>query len=290
MLTVIDEYSRFPFAIPCPDSESSTVIKCLTEIFAIFGTPGCIHSDNGPSLISAELKSFLLAHGIATSNSAVYNPRGNGQCERYNGVIWKTIELALYSKQLETAYWEQVLQESLHCIRTLLCTATNQTPHERLFSFQRQSATGSSLPSWLLNKGSVLVRRHVRRSKYEPLCDEVEIIDLNPSHARVRHPAGREQVVSLRDLAPLPNKLEHTDIISPNPMPFISVPDHIQSRVVTENNSSGPAIAIEERSAIAAPKHPGPDSVLNPTSQSPVSAVPRRSTRTIQPIDRYQAG
>ena len=28
MLTVIDEYSRFPFAVPCPNTLSSTVIKC----------------------------------------------------------------------------------------------------------------------------------------------------------------------------------------------------------------------------------------------------------------------
>ena len=72
------------------------------------------------SLIRDEIKSFFMVHGIATSHCAVYNPRGNGQCERYNGVIWKTIELALHSKQQETVHWDVVLQESLHCIRTLL--------------------------------------------------------------------------------------------------------------------------------------------------------------------------
>ncbi len=296
LLTIIDEYSRFPFAFPCSNFESKTVIKCLTELFAIFGTPGYIHSDNGPSLISEELKSFLLAHGIATSNSAVYNPQGNGQCERYNGIIWRTIELSLHTKGLETAYWEEVLQESLHCIRTLLCTSTNETPHERLFSFQRQSATGSSLPSWLLNKGSVLLRRHVKHSKYEPRCDEVQIIDINPSHARIRHPAGLEQVVSLRDLAPLPDKIEHISENNVSPAKCDFVPDtgnkhHIE---VTENNPSGSTIVVE--APMKAPHHHGADSVSDSTPQ-PAAVLPqpeptplRRSVRETKPIERFQAG
>ena len=34
MLTVTDEYSRFPFAFSCRNMESGTVIRCLTELFA----------------------------------------------------------------------------------------------------------------------------------------------------------------------------------------------------------------------------------------------------------------
>ena len=49
LLTIVDEYSRFPFAYRYPFSnlESSTVIRCLTDFFAIFGTPGSIHFYNG---------------------------------------------------------------------------------------------------------------------------------------------------------------------------------------------------------------------------------------------------
>ena len=141
--------------------------------------------------------------------------------ERYNGVIWKSIELALYSEKLDKTLWEHVLPVVLHSLRTLLCTATNQTPHERLFSFHRRSATGSSLPSWLLNKGKVLVKRHVRHSKYEPLCDEVDLVAINPTHARVRFPCGREASVSLRHLAPLPNSDRNLQLTSDLPGPVI---------------------------------------------------------------------
>jgi transposase InsO family protein len=73
---------------------SKTIISHLLNLFSVFGLAGYVHSDNGPSLVSDELRSFLLNLGIAHSNSSVYNPRGNGQVERFNGMIWKSIELA----------------------------------------------------------------------------------------------------------------------------------------------------------------------------------------------------
>ena len=45
ILTIVDEYSQFAFAFPCPDMNSSTAIKCLSQLFSIFGMPGYIHSD-----------------------------------------------------------------------------------------------------------------------------------------------------------------------------------------------------------------------------------------------------
>lgn len=131
LLTIVDEFSRFPFAFPCKDVTSSTVIECLRQLFYLFGIPCYIHSDRGSSSISKELKSFLTSLGIATSRTTPYNPQGNGQVERYNGIIWKTVSLALKSKNMEQGEWEAVLADSLHAIRTLLCTATNETPHEQ---------------------------------------------------------------------------------------------------------------------------------------------------------------
>lgn len=39
ILTVIDEYSRFPFTFPCSDMSVKTVIKHLNSLFMIFGMP-----------------------------------------------------------------------------------------------------------------------------------------------------------------------------------------------------------------------------------------------------------
>ena len=70
LLTIIDEYSRFPFAFACADIESVTVIKCFNQLFSIFGMPAYIHSDRAPNLISKEIKDYLFSKGIATSRTS----------------------------------------------------------------------------------------------------------------------------------------------------------------------------------------------------------------------------
>ena len=203
ILTIIDEYSRFPFAFACPDMTSSTVIKCFCQLFALFGMPSYIHSDRGMSFMSEELKSFLHSKGIATSRTTAYNPQANGQVEKLNGTLWRAITLSLKSKGLDISQWEIVLLDALHSIRSLLCTETNTTPHERIFQYSRRSTTGHSLPTWLLSPGPVYLKRNVRASKYDPLVDEVDLLDANPHYAHVRLRNGRETTVSLRQLAPV---------------------------------------------------------------------------------------
>jgi transposase InsO family protein len=140
----------------------------------LFGMPAFIHSDRGSSFMSAEVSRFLLEKGVARSHTTAYNPQGNGQVERLNNTLWKAICLALKTHGLPSTHWEVVLHESLHSLRSLLCTATNCTPHERLFQYARRSTNGISLPSWLTYPGLVLLKRFDRSSKYDPLVEEVQ--------------------------------------------------------------------------------------------------------------------
>jgi len=43
ILTIIDEYSRFPFAVSCRDISLTSVINNLWQLFSIFGMPAYIH-------------------------------------------------------------------------------------------------------------------------------------------------------------------------------------------------------------------------------------------------------
>lgn len=247
LFVAVDEYSRYVWAFPCSSMDTATVKRCLVEIFSLVGNAGFVHSDNGPSLISQELRTWLISNGIGFSNSAKYNPRGNGQVERFNGVVWKGIQLALHSRGLPDSRYEQVLHEVLHSQRSLLCTATNSTPHERLFSFERRSASGASLPTWLLQRGPVLVRQHARKSKYLPVVTEVELIEANPSFAKIRYPSGREDCVSLRDLAPLPRDSGSSDADIPSsPGPAKGV--RVETPALTADISPIPTEALVSES------------------------------------------
>lgn len=108
--------------------------------------------------MSTELREFLMSKGIACSRTTSYNPQGNGQAERFNGTIWKAISMALKSRELPTKLWQVVLPDTLHSIRSLLSAATNATPHERMFNFTRRSSSGQSIPSWLCEPGTVLLK------------------------------------------------------------------------------------------------------------------------------------
>ena len=219
LLTIVDEYTRFPFAYPCAEQTADVVIQCLNNLFSIFGMPSFIHSDRGAAFMSDKFRRFLVEKGVAQSRTTPYNPTGNSQCERFNGIIWKTVRLATKSRDLPIQKWEEVLPDVLHSLRSLLSTATNATPHERLFSYPRKSMTGSTLPTWLLGPGKVLYRRQVRQTKEDPLVDEVELLEANTQYAHVRFPGGCESTVSTKYLAPTAEPLETPAETTTQPSP-----------------------------------------------------------------------
>uniref|UniRef100_A0A5S6QJD3 Integrase catalytic domain-containing protein n=1 Tax=Trichuris muris TaxID=70415 RepID=A0A5S6QJD3_TRIMR len=255
-------------AFPCADTSSVSVIKALSELFCLFGVPAYVHSDRGTAFMSRELKDFLVSKGIACSRTTAYNPQGNGQAERYVGVIWKTITLALRSRRLPVSQWRTVLPDALYALRSLLCTATNATPHERMFSFARRSTMGTSLPTWLSHPGPALLKKHVRSSKADPLVEEVELLEANPQYAYVRFPDGRESTVSLRHLAPAGSPCTEDDLDRND--------QELPSEVATEEDERP---AEPSSAEVRLPLEPGPAPEQEP-------AVPRRSTRIRRPPDR----
>ena len=177
--------------------------------------PEFTHSDLGSSFMSVELTNYFRNRGIASSHSTPYHPTGNSQVERFNGISWKAIRLALASAELPVEQWESVLSDALHSNRSLLSTATKGTPHDRFFSFSRKSSQGVSLPSWL-SPGSVLLKKFVHSNKQDDLLvEEVELTHVNPTYAHIRYKDGRESTVSLSNLAPCPrntSNIEHSEL------------------------------------------------------------------------------
>ena len=68
---LLDEFSRFPFAFPCPSVDAKTVISCLNGLFALLGMSAYIQSDRGTAFMSHALTSYLHRHGVACSKTSV---------------------------------------------------------------------------------------------------------------------------------------------------------------------------------------------------------------------------
>ena len=65
-----------------PSTTSTSVITTLRTIFAQFGLPSVIVTDNGRNFTSAEFEVFLSSNGIKHLLSSPYHPSSNGLAER----------------------------------------------------------------------------------------------------------------------------------------------------------------------------------------------------------------
>ena len=78
-LILIDAHSKWIEAFCTSNATSQTVIGELRTLFAQFGLPETIVSDNGTCFVSSEFKAFLQSNGIRHITSAPYHPASNGR-------------------------------------------------------------------------------------------------------------------------------------------------------------------------------------------------------------------
>ena len=81
-LILIDAHSKWIEAVCVPSTSSNVVIEELRTVFAKFGLPETIVTDNGSGFVSQEFETFLTENGIKHVTSAPYHPASNGLAER----------------------------------------------------------------------------------------------------------------------------------------------------------------------------------------------------------------
>ncbi|XP_054746122.1 uncharacterized protein K02A2.6-like [Anastrepha obliqua] len=82
-LVVIDAFSKWPEVIRTKSITTALMIFSFNEIFARFGLPKTIVSDNGTQFTSHQFQQFVAEHGIQHIRSSPYHPMSNGQAERF---------------------------------------------------------------------------------------------------------------------------------------------------------------------------------------------------------------
>ena len=82
-LVIVDAHSKWPEVLPFRSTTATATANSLRTVFARYGCPDEVVSDNGPQFTAEEFQSFLRANGIRHRRSAPYHPATNGLAERF---------------------------------------------------------------------------------------------------------------------------------------------------------------------------------------------------------------
>ena len=129
LLVTIDYYSRF-YEV---DIMTTISAEKLTEkskvMFARYGPPDTLITDNGKSFIDAGFNKFLNNVGVSHRCSTPFWPQANGEMERQNRSIVKRLRIA----QTEEKLWREELLTYLFAYRTTPHSVTGVPPAELMF-------------------------------------------------------------------------------------------------------------------------------------------------------------
>lgn len=122
-LIVVDAYSKWPEVMEVSTTTTKATIRQLSKLFAQFGNPEVLVSDNGSQFTSREFAEFCQVNGVEHVRLPPYHPQSNGQPESSVDTFKRTIRKLKGSDSLADA-----LQKFLAVYRRTPCPAS---PHGR---------------------------------------------------------------------------------------------------------------------------------------------------------------
>ena len=147
ILTVKDVFSGWVEALPMRKTDSESIAeKLVNEVFARYGIPAEIKSDNGANLTSALMRDIANMLGIEHITTLTYNPRAN-PVERFH----QDLKAALKKMVIDhPRTWIDHLPMVLLAFRTSKSRSTGYAPFQLMFgrnpSLPLELLYGSPLP------------------------------------------------------------------------------------------------------------------------------------------------
>lgn len=179
-----------------------------------------------------------------------------------SGILWKAIQVTLHSRNMKLSYWEKVLPDALHAIKSLLCT-TNVALHDRLFNYSWKSTSGTLIPSWA-KPGPIYVRNHTKSSKHDTPVTPSTLLEINPHYAHVHLPSNIETITNVQDIASKSTNGEDTCINDNSANPIDSCESSVS---VLVSSASKNLLSLKE------PTHPVELILLNLQNSSRLQRI-----------------
>lgn len=139
-LVVMDAYARWPDIVHMQTTTASKTIEVLRNLFASYGLPKEVVTDNGPQFTSGDFESFLKLNAVNHIKMPAYHPASNGLAERLVQNFKKSL---VKNKAAGGMSLQHCIANFLFSYRNMPHTTTKKTPAE-LF-LKRQVCTRLSL-------------------------------------------------------------------------------------------------------------------------------------------------
>ena len=120
----MDAYSKWPEVVELRSATAAKTIEVLRQLFARYGLPEQVVSDNGSQFTSEEFEEFMKRNGIKHTFSAPYHPATNGLVERFV----QTFKKAMKAGCTDGKTLQHQLASFLLSYRTSPHTTTNMEP------------------------------------------------------------------------------------------------------------------------------------------------------------------
>ncbi|UYV77366.1 K02A2.6-like [Cordylochernes scorpioides] len=140
-LVIVDAYTKWLEIFILRDITSKTIVDCLRQVFARFGLPEFLVTDNGRQFVSREMEEFTRMNRIRHTKTSPYNPSTNGLAERYVREFKTSLKKNNEKDDLETN-----LQRFLFAHRAFPQSVLKESPAELLMKRRLKSRFSNLMP------------------------------------------------------------------------------------------------------------------------------------------------
>jgi transposase InsO family protein len=130
ILTCIDLFSKYVWAVPIKNKEDSTVKNAMEKLIKSKSMKGVrsIRSDRGSEFIADVFKNMLTKHKVTQVLSTAKLPQSNGNIEITNRTIKNALRKAI--KIAKSYDWVKILPTIIKNINSTISHTTKKTPNE----------------------------------------------------------------------------------------------------------------------------------------------------------------
>eukprot|EP00833_Pecoramyces_ruminatium_P011787 jgi/Orpsp1_1/1185819/evm.model.c7180000095484.1 len=129
IFVIVDYFTKWVEAEPSISITANDVVQFLIKVFARFGTPSVITTDNGVQFTADYTKIFLDLYDVYIRFIVSYHPESNGLTENRNREINKYLRI-LANNEKE---WDVMLPMALWALRTSKNSITKYSSYELVF-------------------------------------------------------------------------------------------------------------------------------------------------------------